>query len=142
MFCRKCGNEMLDDSMFCPKCGQMVESVSDNQKRTIQAQEIIITPTSEKASEKNIASDNKKFEDIYQKAAQLQKEKNFKEAAEIYATIPNYKDSQDKLNKCRQNIKRKEQTELKYKQDIIFTLSLIHITEPTSTLYNSYDVFC
>lgn len=29
MFCRKCGNEMPDDSLFCQYCGAKVEDISD-----------------------------------------------------------------------------------------------------------------
>ena len=127
MFCRKCGSEMLDDSLFCPKCGQKVESVDNNLKETILAKEIIITPVTDNVNDKENIYDINLFEGVYNKAEQLQREKKFEEAAEIYATIPNFKDSQDRLNKCRQNIKWKEQAELEFKQDKIFK-RLIYFT--------------
>lgn len=32
MFCRKCGNEIPDDSVFCLKCGTKVEKVDSKEK--------------------------------------------------------------------------------------------------------------
>ncbi len=35
MFCRKCGSEIPDDSLFCPKCGAKVEISKDNNVKTV-----------------------------------------------------------------------------------------------------------
>lgn len=32
MFCRRCGEKLLDDSLFCPKCGTKIENTTDNDK--------------------------------------------------------------------------------------------------------------
>lgn len=57
MFCRKCGNEIPDDSVFCLKCGTKVE-ILDNNEETEEGQ----TPE-DRNSEINIQSDDNSSEE-------------------------------------------------------------------------------
>ena len=42
MFCRKCGNNLADDSVFCAKCGTKVEELKQEPQQVV-AQEVIPT---------------------------------------------------------------------------------------------------
>lgn len=49
MFCRKCGNEIPDDSEFCPKCGEKIEVIEENEE-VQQAVEAVNEPVQVRSS--------------------------------------------------------------------------------------------
>ena len=80
MFCRKCGNQIPDDSTFCFKCG---------------------TPV---AAEKQVG-DSKLWDytNAVKKLDKAQTAKEFEALEAVFERLGDYKDSAEKLKQCREN---------------------------------------
>lgn len=80
MFCRKCGNEIPDDSEFCYKCGAPV------------------------AAEKQVG-DSKLWDytNAVKKLDKAQTAKEFEELEAVFERLGDYKDSAEKLRQCKEN---------------------------------------
>lgn len=130
MFCRKCGNQISDDSDFCSKCGAKVKSEPEPQNSELWMYNNALNRmnTAKSVSEfetvENIFESLGEYKDsvellkkcreekiplIYDYAVDLmnsaQSYEGFKSAAENFKAVGNYKDSEEFLKKCEYNQK-------------------------------------
>ena len=67
MFCRKCGTEIPDDSIFCQKCGEMLTNVSSEQINS-QSSKTVISETEPTLIDQWLDKANQRYRNTFWKA--------------------------------------------------------------------------